>query len=339
MMKSGIFPVGKLPMSVLAGLLARHGSHDERVVVGAGVGRDATVIDMGDRYLVAKSDPITFATDQIGWYAVNVCANDLACSGAQPRWFLAAVLLPEASTDQALIETIFEQISTACRTLGASLTGGHTEITRGLKRPIVVGQMLGEVAKDKLVVSSGAQPGDIILMTKAAAIEGTALIAYEKEKELRSHGYDQAFLDQAKNLLFRPGISVTSEALLAVQAAPIHAMHDPTEGGVFTGLREIAQASNLGLMIDAEAIPVLPACERLCRQYNLHPMGLIASGALLITVAPQHAQRVCDALTAAQIPCTAIGHMLPAQEGCKMRVGGMPRELPAYERDEITRIL
>jgi hydrogenase maturation factor len=332
-------PVGKLRADLLERLLGAHASGGERVVVGPRVGEDAAVIDMGDRYLVAKTDPITFATDQIGWYAVNVSANDLACCGAQPRWFLASVLLPEAATDVALIETIFEQIASACEALGASLTGGHTEITHELKRPIVVGQMLGEVAKDKLVVSSGAQPGDIILMTKAAAIEGTALIAREKEKELRSHGYDQSFLDQAKSLLFQPGIGVTREALLAVQVAPVHAMHDPTEGGIVTGLREIAQASNLGLMIDAESIPILPACERLCQHYNLHPLGLIASGALLITVAPQHAQRVCDTLAGAGIQCTAIGHMLPAQEGCKMRTGGAPRELPSYDRDEITHIL
>lgn len=326
-------------MPILAGLLASYGSRDARVIAGAGIGQDATVIDMGDRCLVAKTDPITFASDQIGWYAVNVCANDVACAGAQPNWFLATLLLPEAATDEALVETIFDQIGNACETLGASLVGGHTEITHGLKRPIVVGQMLGEVARERLVTTAGARSGDVILMTKAAAIEGTALIAREKERDLRAHGFNTDFIAGAQNLLFDPGISVVREALLAAQAAPIHAMHDPTEGGVATGLREIAQAANLGLMVDGDAILVLPASARLCEHYNLRPLGLIASGALLLTVAPQHAQHVIDALHAASIVCTAIGYMLPAQEGCKMRMGGMRRDLPTYDRDEVTRIL
>ena len=338
-MKSNVYPVGKLPMTVLADLLARFGSHDPRVVAGVSVGQDATVIDMGDRYLVAKTDPITFATDQIGWYAVNVNANDLACSGAQPRWFLCTILLPEAVAGQTMVETIFGQIADACQAVGASLVGGHTEVTIGIKRPILIGQMLGEVAKDRLVQSSGARGGDTILLTKSIAIEGTALIAHEKEKDLRSHGYDDDFLASAKNLLYAPGISVLRDALLATEAAPIHAMHDPTEGGVMMGLQELARAAHLGLMVDAEKIPILPACQRLCQHYNLHPLGLIASGSLLLTVAPQHASKVIETLGAAGIACTAIGYMLPPEEGCKVRVGGMPRDLPCHERDEITKIL
>ena len=338
-MKSSMYPVGKLPTPVLADLLARYGSRDPRVVAGMSIGQDTTVIDMGDRYLVAKTDPITFATDQIGWYAVNVNANDLACSGAQPRWFLCTILLPEAAANRAMVETIFEQITRACASVGASLVGGHTEVSIGIKRPIVIGQMLGEVAKDKLVTASGARAGDVILLTKSVAIEGTALIAHEKEKDLLSRGYDVAFLAEAKNLLYNPGISVLRDAMLATQAAPIHAMHDPTEGGVLTGLSELAKAAGLGMMVEAEKIPILPACQRLCRHYNLHPLGLIASGSLLMTVGPQHKNKVIETLSAEGITCTAIGYMLPVEEGCKIRVGGMPRDLPASERDEIAKIL
>ena len=132
-------PIGKLPSDLLESLLTRYASHDERVVLGPGVGEDAAVIDMGERYLVAKTDPITFATEDIGWYAVNVNANDVACCGATPRWFLATVLLPEGCTAQR-VETIFDQIATACGELDIALCGGHTEITYGLERPIVVGQ-------------------------------------------------------------------------------------------------------------------------------------------------------------------------------------------------------
>jgi hydrogenase maturation factor len=336
---SSVYGVGKLPMNVLADLLARYGSKDPRVLAGVSIGHDATVIDMGDRYLVVKTDPITFATDQIGWYAVNVNANDLACCGVQPRWFLCTLLLPDGKASRDLVETIFAQIAAACQALGASLVGGHTEVTYDLDRPIVVGQMLGETAQDKLIAAGGARAGDTILLTKAAAIEGTALIAREREKDLLTRGFDGEFLAQAQALLFEPGISVLCDAMLAVATAPVHAMHDPTEGGVVTGLHELARAANLGLRVDIDKIPVLPACLRLCEHYGLHPLGLLASGSLLITAAPQHAERISAALNAAGIACTAIGHMLPPEEGCKALVGGQGRDLPIHERDELTKIL
>ncbi|MDY7041071.1 MAG: AIR synthase related protein, partial [Chloroflexota bacterium] len=165
--------LGKLPAEDLADLLDRYAHVDERVVVGPGIGVDATAIEFGDQLLVAKTDPITFATDEIGWYAVNVNANDVACLGATPRWFLATLLLPAGLTDRSLAERIFAQLSAACRHLGVSLCGGHTEITHGLERPIVVGQMLGEVTRDDLVLPGGAQAGDVVLLTKGIAVEAT----------------------------------------------------------------------------------------------------------------------------------------------------------------------
>ncbi len=338
-MKPNNYAVGKLPSDALAGLLARFGSKDPRLVAGVSIGQDATVIDLGDRYLVAKTDPITFATQEIGWYAVNVNANDLACLGVQPRWFLCTLLLPEATTDAAMVESIFAQVAEACQSVGASLVGGHTEVTAGLKRPIVVGQMLGETSKDKLVTTAGARVGDTILLTKALAIEGTALLAREKEQDLRNHGFDSDFIAEAKSLLYTPGISVLRDALIATAAAPVHAMHDPTEGGLVMGLHEMAYAAGLGLIVDADKIPILPACQRLCKRFGLHPLGLLASGSLLLTTSPQHAARISDALRGEGIACTAIGYMLPPEEGCKIRVGGVPRDLPRHERDEITKVM
>src|SRR3970040_1982193 len=143
------------------------------------MGLDAAVIDLGDRYLVAKTDPIAFASDWVGWYAVHVNANDVACMGAEPRWFLASLLLPEGKADLGLAETIFSQIGEACRSLGGSLVGGHTEISHGLDRPIVVGCMLGEVAKDGLVTAAGAQVGDVLLLVGGIPFEAPAIPAPE----------------------------------------------------------------------------------------------------------------------------------------------------------------
>ena len=161
-------------------LLTRFAPHDPRIIVGPRTGEDAAVFDFGDRYLVAKTDPITFATNQIGWYAVNVNANDVAVMGGEPRWFLATVLLPAGQATAELAEAIFAQIHDACEALGVSLAGGHTEITLNLDRPIVSGTMLGEVTPDRLITTAGAQIGDAVLLVKPVPIEGTALIALER---------------------------------------------------------------------------------------------------------------------------------------------------------------
>jgi hydrogenase expression/formation protein HypE len=332
------WPVGKLPARELQRLLARYAQPDERVILGPGIGEDVAVIDFGERYLVAKTDPITFATEAIGWYVVQVNANDVACAGARPRWFLATLLLPEASTDAALVESIFAQVSGACRELGIVLCGGHTEITYGLERPIVVGQMLGEVAPDKLVTTAGVQPGDAILLTKGLAVEGTAIIAREKRRELAG-SYPPDFLDRCADFLHRPGISVLRETQIAARHAPLHAMHDPTEGGLATGLWEMAEAADVTLEIEESSIPILPETAALCADLGLDPLGLIASGALLIALAPGDAPGVVDALREAGIAAAVIGKAAGRGADCYLRdSAGDKRPMPRFARDEIARL-
>jgi len=330
-------PVGKLALEYLSQLLKRYTHSDKRVLVGAGIGEDATVIDFGDRYLVAKTDPITFATEEIGWYAVHVNANDIATTGAEPKWFLVTLLLPEGRTDKTLVEQIFGQLSEACQQLGVSLCGGHTEVTYGLDRPIVVGQMLGEVARGGLVSSNGAQVGDAIVLTKGIAIEGTAIIAQERDAELAGE-YSDRFLARCRNFLHDPGISVLPEARIAIRTARIHAMHDPTEGGVATGLWELAQASGVGLQIDREAVPILPETAALCARYGLDPLGLIASGSLILALSPKDAQTVVAALASAAIPATVIGEVVPLDEGLTLVTAEGAQPLPRFEPDEIARL-
>jgi hydrogenase maturation factor len=292
---------------------------------------------MGDRYLVATTDPITFATNQIGWYAVNINANDVACTGATPRWFLATLLLPENKTTPALVEQIFGQISAACAELGVTLAGGHTEITYGLDRPIVIGQMLGEVPRHQLVTNAGAQVGDDLVLTKGIAIEATAIIATEKRTEL-SHYFDEDKLTGYANFLHRPGISVVKDAAVAMAAGGVHAMHDPTEGGVATGLYELAQASRVGLEISAQHLPYLPETIALCNHFGLNPLGVIASGALLIAAEPAYTITIIKKLTEAGVKATIIGRTLPTGAGCWLVDSGERRPLPRFSRDEITRL-
>ncbi|MBI5033859.1 MAG: AIR synthase family protein [Chloroflexi bacterium] len=329
---------GKLPSELLASLLARIPQTDPRVVIGPAIGQDAAVIDMRDHYLVAKTDPITFATDDIGWYAVNVNANDIACMGAHPQWFLASVLLPEGRTDWGMAETIVAQIVEACAALRIAFVGGHTEITYGLDRPLVIGAMLGQVAKDKLVTSRGAHIGDMVFLTKSIPLEGTALIAREKETELSQRGCSDEVLSRAKKFLRDPGISVLREALIVADAGLTTAMHDPTEGGLATGLWELAQAAQVGLEIEQAQILFNQEGVELCAVYGLDPMGVIASGSLLFTARPDHAGQVTALMQNAGIACCAIGRVVPREEGITLVRDGQHQELRRFERDEIARL-
>ena len=288
------------------------------------------MLDMGDRYLVATTDPITFVTEDLGWYALVVNANDLAVRGAAPRWFLATCLLPEGRTTEAEVATLFAQLGAACQTHGVALVGGHTEVTPGLDRPIVVGTMLGEVDKARLVTTGGARPGDVLLLTKGVPVEGTSIIARARAGELRARGYDDAWLARARGMLAR--LSVVPEARLAAELVPVHAMHDPTEGGVATALWEMADAAEVGLAVEAERIPVLAEGAALCREFGLDPLGTIASGALLLALAPTDAGILLHALAREGIDAAFIGRVVPREAGVVLTRGGSRDRCPASTR-------
>jgi len=331
-------PVGKLPAQMLQRLFGKYVAADPRVVIGPQVGEDAAVLDMGDRYLVATTDPITFATDEMGWYALHVNANDLAVRGATPRWFMATVLLPEGKSREPQVEQLFSEVTDACAAVGVSLVGGHTEVTAGLPRPIVVGAMLGEVDKDKLVTTGGAQVGDVVLLTKGVPLEGASIIARERGDEAVRRGVATDVVERARGFLRTPGISVVAEARAACGAARVHAMHDPTEGGLATACWEMAQAAGVGLRVDRERVPVLAEGRQLCEAFGLDPMGTIASGSLLMTVGAGDADVVAGACRAAGIDCAPIGRVTPASEGVTLVSGGHPRPMPSFTQDEITRL-
>ncbi|HEV8584773.1 MAG TPA: AIR synthase family protein [Methylomirabilota bacterium] len=331
-------PLGKLPGRLLQAVLDKHVRPDPRVVVGPRVGEDAAVIDLGDRYLVATADPITFATDDIGWYALHVNANDVVVRGATPRWFLATLLLPPETTDEDGVRALFAQLADACEELEVTLVGGHTEITRGIARPIVAGTMLGEVAKDKLVTTGGARVGDAIVLTKGVPLEGAALIAREKEAEARARGVPAAAIRRAKGFLKSPGISVRPEAEIACELATVHAMHDPTEGGIATALHELADAAGVGLRVDRDRVMVLPEGRLLCEAFGLDPLGTIASGALLMTLDPAEAGVVIHALARESIDCHFIGQVVDRAQGVTLVEGTKSWPLPLFAQDEITRL-
>ncbi len=330
--------IGKVPFDLLHRLLGQVQVTDPRVLLGPCIGEDAALIDYGDKVLVAKTDPITFATDLIGWYAVQVNANDIACAGATPRWFLASLLLPTSITEDG-IAAIFTQLTDACAALDVSLVGGHTEITQGLTQPIVVGCMLGEVVKGKTVVTSGAQVGDSVVITKGIAVEGSALLARERPQELLDLGIPPQTVESAAQMLFSPGISVVNDARIACAAVEVHSLHDPTEGGLATGLRELARAAGAGMEIDGDAIPVLPQCQAICDALGLDPLGLLASGCLVATVSRRDAPLLISALEKEGVKAFEIGEVTDVEAGVVLRDAHGRQPLPTYERDELARYL
>lgn len=327
-------PLGKLPVDLLARLLAQAPVNDPRVLYGPGIGLDCAVIDLGERILVFKSDPITFATDDIGWYAVQVNSNDVATTGATPRWMLATLLLPENDTTQARVEAIFDQIYHAAAQLGISVVGGHTEVTYDLHRPVLIGTLIGEVDREHLVMPSYVISGDRLLLTKGVPIEGTALLAREFPQRL-SGVLTLAEVEEARQYLYKPGISVVPDARIATRAGRVHAMHDPTEGGLAGALWEMSDASGKHLVIDPGAVLVPDLSRRICAAFGINPLATIASGALLMAAAAEDAPAIIAALQAEDIACVEIGQVADGPAGVWQADG---QSLPRPARDDIARV-
>ncbi len=330
-------PVGKLPGPLLGRLIATYATSDPTVIVGPGVGGDAAAIDLGATTLVVKSDPITFASESPARYLVDVNANDLACLGATPRWMMVTALLPEGTTEER-VEAHFRELRDVCLQRQISLVGGHTEITLGLARPILVGVLIGEVESGKLLRPGGARAGDRILLTGAIALEGTALIARELGARL-SPAVDPQLVERAANLLADPGISVAPEAMALLNAGGVTALHDPTEGGLAAGVHELALAAGCGATVDRDTVPILEETAAIAAAFGLDPLGMLASGSLLAAADPGAVEGLISASRTAGFRLTAIGEVTDQPGSVMLRADGVEREMPVYESDEIMRVL
>jgi len=331
------FPVGKLPMELLESITEKLPIHSEDLVLGPGIGFDCAVVDTGHNYQVFTTDPITFTTDELGWYLVQVNANDIATTGAIPRWLMVTLLLPEGETDQQLVEEITDQISDACREKNITVIGGHTEITDSVDRPVAIGAMIGEVEYTKLVTPRGAQPGDQILLTKSLPIEATAILAREFPARLSEFLSDQE-ISEAQQYLYNPGISVFKDAQIAVQAGNVSAMHDPTEGGLYSALWELSRACQFPVYLSPQKVPVTQLSEKICTAFGIDPMQSIASGALLIAAPAEEAYGIQKELEISGIQCTDIGNIRDGNPGLFQVTAHGEEVIDVPERDEIARI-
>ena len=335
-MKKGL-ALGKLSPEILTAVVYRNlGKIDSRVLVGPKIGEDAAVVDFGDRVLVVHSDPITGAVENIGWLGVNVCTNDVATRGATPLWISLIVYLPEGST-VTLLRQVMEQVDAAAKELGVAVISGHTEVTPGLTRPLLACTAIGEAPRTRFVTSSGAKAGDRVILTKGAAIEGTAILATEFADFLKEK-VGEAVVKAGQAYIRR--VSVLKDALTAMEVGGITAMHDATEGGVAGALYEVAYASNLGVQAYEEKVIVNHETQVICAALNVDPIQTISSGSLLIAAKPDSADKVVQALRIRGIKASIIGEFTERSQGLKVhKPGGGFLDVSKPVEDHLWKIL
>jgi hydrogenase expression/formation protein HypE len=295
-------PLGKVPLKVLQQHILRFkGQTLPDVQVGPRVGIDFAVVRLNDQqHLIVSSDPVTGVDQDIGWYAVNVNANDVATSGAKPMLLDSVILLPEGA-DENLVQEVAKQIGEAAKEVGMMVIGGHTEVTPGLKRVIVVITAIG--VTDRYITAGDAKDGDTVLMTKTAGIEGTSILVRTFRNQLKT--VDEETLEKATQMIRQ--ISVVKDAAVLFSTGKVHAMHDATEGGILEAVYEMALASNLGFTLNLKDIPVADETAAICRALKVDPVRLVGSGCLVAAVDSNEIDSVLKELSSNGIRGTVIG--------------------------------
>jgi hydrogenase maturation factor len=330
-------PSGKIPKEILEEVIFKNlGVKRKEVVLGPSAGIDGAVIDLGNKSLIASMDPITGAIERIGWLAVNINANDIATFGVEPLFFLSCILLPEKS-GRKIVETISVQMNKAAKELGIAIIGGHCEVTPGLSNPIVVGCTISVTEKGNYVTAGGAKPGNKLILTKSAGMEGTAILAADREEYLKK-ALKPASLQNAKN--FYDSISVVKDAITAFKTGGASAMHDPTEGGIFGGVHEMADASRIGVKVFEEKILIAKETSEICKFFEIDPLQLIGSGALLIAAKSNSAEKILNSLKEQKIKASIIGEFLESPSRRSLiRKDGSEAGLIRPEYDHLWRAL
>ncbi len=329
-------PLGKVPPHLLEEVVFRAlGAPVPGVVVGPGYGEDAAVVDPGGRLVVVHSDPITAAGSLAGWLGVHVACNDVAAGGGRPRWLSVVLLLPEGA-GEGFLRDIVGQVDRAAREVGVFVVGGHTEVAPGLSRPIVVVTALGVLAGPRPTPTSGVRPGDAIVMTKTAAVEGTAIMATDFRDLLLKRGVPVEVLERAER--FMEMVSVVREAVALAEAGLVDAMHDPTEGGVLGGIAEMAYASRVRINVYEEEIPVAEETRVLAEALGVDPLRLISSGVLLAAVPREHVDEAIRLLEGLGVRATVVGEAVEGEGAYLVRESGRVEKLSRQVPDEIYKL-
>lgn len=302
--------VGKIPNEVLKRVVfARLGTEDASVILGPNIGEDAALIRISKDIVAFKSDPITGSVDEVGMLAVYVNANDIATRGAIPKWFIQCILLPEGSPI-TILEKICRQIDEAAKEIGVTIVGGHTEITPGISKPIVVGSMLGIIKNERFFTSGGAEVGDLLYMTKSVGLEGTAILSSDSRIASK---FGRTFTSKCKKMLRL--VNVVKECMVLMTLKGVTSMHDLTEGGLLGGVWELAEAASSGIFLDLKSVPVLEETHLICKILGLDPYRLISSGAMLFTVKRGSETKAEEELRDVGVQFAKIGEVNQASRG------------------------
>jgi hydrogenase maturation factor len=327
------YPTGKIPPRMLIKTVFKHlGVKSPNLILGPGIGEDAAIVATGNKVVVLTTDPITGALENMGWLSVHVNANDVATRGVKPQWYLCSILLPERSANN-LLSDIMRQIDRASKELHIAVIGGHSEVTPGLSRPVIVGFMIGATDRGRYVTSHGARPGDLLLLTKEAGIEGTAILATDLAHLLKK-GVGERTLVAARRLMRR--ISVVKDSQIAMSSGGVKAMHDPTEGGIINGVWELAEASKCGCVLDESKIPLNRETKMICSFLKIDPLKVMSSGALLIAAQPDKVRLMLSRFGKAGIRATIIGRLVRLDRGRVIVKGsGRVEKLKPPRRDHL----
>jgi len=324
--------LGKVNNKFLKEIVFKYlGCPNERLLYGPAIGRDAAAVSLSNgKILIVKSDPITGAVQHIGRLAVIINANDIAVLGARPLFFVSIILLP---IDSSLndFETICKDMDSAARELEVSIIGGHSEICAGITNSIVSGTMLGETTSDSLITAN-SKPGDKLIMTKSAAIEGTTILAWDKEEYLKNRIGGKILASAKKFLSY---LSILPEAQLALEIGGITAMHDPTEGGILNGIFEMCEAANVGANIYVDNIPIAKETYEICKVFDLDPLRLISSGTLLMSLNPNYYDQIISSLNSKGIPATYIGEIKKEKTITLIKKNGTQEILTEQNKDQL----
>jgi hydrogenase maturation factor len=331
--RSGVLGEGKLSPERLERLLDLTAPSSPDVLVGAEVGEDAAVVQ-GSKQLILTADPITFTEENIGFYTVAVNCNDIVAMGGKPKYLTTTILLPLGTEDRRL-QTIFEELREASSKAGIQWVGGHTEVTSAVKRVVISAQSIGFLSGQP-TRTSGAHPGELLVMSKWAALEATTLIAREKPDITRKLLGDARYRE-VLNWLHDPGISIVKEGVI-LDGMGISAAHDPTEGGIATGIHEIADRSKVGISLYRKRIPIRAETQALCNHFGLDPLGALSSGVFLFTAAPEQAERACGLLIGGGVQASVIGEITDRVGEVQLIDGDQRNPLPLFTRDEIIKL-
>lgn len=325
--------VGKIPETALKRSVLNQIKHRrEEVLLGPAVGEDCSIIALAeDELLVMSTDPITGTVQDIGTLAVHITANDIASGGAEVIGLMLTILLPEGSREEEL-RSMMQDIEATCARLNIEVIGGHTEVTRAVNQPIVTVTGIGKIKRDKVIKTSGAYPGQEIVMTKWAGLEGTAIIAAIKEEELKRR-YPVSFIDNAKQML--DFISVIPEAYVAREVGAT-SMHDVTEGGIFGALWEIGAAARVGMEVYLDKILLRQETVEICEFYDINPYMLISSGCLLVIT--DKANLLVDKLKEEGIAAAVIGRITEGNDRIIIN-GDEKRFLEPPKSDELYKVI